>query len=467
MSENRYWMEGTFTLDDATKKKEMNDLILQVLRKTGIGRLTTKTVSGKKIEVFEQAKVDKNGIIKFNYSKFEKIKRKGNYYNTRTCELVTPDRGYNHFGVTMNCIMVILESYSQTPYFIMNEEKLEVVDTCIQLVFDLTGFQLDFPIRANAFRTCMYFKNNDKYKDFNFEIEYYPYGCVSRNWDNLFFTSELDKPITKTAEVKSESDKDRELAYLCLEFMQKQDADKQASKDDILAYIKMLMDMPLEQREMEAKKDTVLSVIAGISEFLHGPYLVKIYAQAFDLDFYDVWNQIAKEGYWDVKGNKISTAVLKQKHLIKKFYQFDFEDDFIGLWNHDDMILSQDVESDFLTYKSEYSKLKDEDLEDVDAVDMLIACIEDLDAIWNTNRYIDKDLFEEIMINKADLRYKKAVYTLRTLIDNEIELFSELTESQVRVWLLKKVNWKRCANLYWHYLDVLSNHIRRKELLGF
>lgn len=93
--------------------------------------------------------------------------------------------------------------------------------------------------------------------------------------------------------------------------------------------------------------------------------------------------------------------------------------------------------------------------------------MDDLENSWNIRKHIEYNLLEEFLNNKEDICYKKAVYTLRKLINNELLLFPELTESQLRKWVIGNVNTYFYTNRYWHYLDVLSNFTFRKTLLGF
>ena len=81
-------------------------------------------INGREFDAVEQTYPDENGIIYFDYSVFEKRIRRGNYYNCHTCELVTEDRGENEFGLVMNMIMIILESYSDSPCYLMHKGNL-------------------------------------------------------------------------------------------------------------------------------------------------------------------------------------------------------------------------------------------------------------------------------------------------------------------------------------------------------
>lgn len=97
MVDNDYTLEGRFEIANENMKQEMNELIIQILYKTGIRKTTTVMINGREFDAVEQTYPDENGIIYFDYSVFEKRIRRGNYYNCHTCELVTEDRGENEF----------------------------------------------------------------------------------------------------------------------------------------------------------------------------------------------------------------------------------------------------------------------------------------------------------------------------------------------------------------------------------
>lgn len=468
MSDEMFWLEGTFLLTDPEKLKEMNNLILELLRKTGICRLTTKTIAGKTMQVVSKAVPDECGIIQFDYSIFERIKRNGNYYDTKTGKLVTPDRGYNHFGFTMNLIMTVLEAYSETPCFFMQENELSDITGPAAVIEELTGKVLNFERRARAFDTLTYFRKIEKFKCFKYSYKDFPFDYYLRDYgQSAFVFLILNEPIAPVEEpLDSEFKKNKEMAFLCLELFNL----TKELKDEALEYISKLMDMSLEEREKEAEREHPLSFIASVSVFLPAAYLIKIYAEAFDMDYFELWYQIGKEGYWDVKGlceliKKPRTA--SKKHRLYRVYKMKNEDDFIGLWEGDEIILSNITQENIEDYKQRYCEIDDNSLSDYDTIAGLIRCIDDLQSFWNIDKYVEYDLLEEFMMKKDDIRYKKAVMVLRMLIDDEIALFSEFTELQVRKWILKKFNRKKLANKYWHYAAILSNKERRNGLLGF
>lgn len=110
---NEYKLEGTVRIPES-KRKELNRHILTVLYMCGIRNIREIMLAGKPVEVVEFAGPGEEWIISLNYSIFEKRKREVCTYNMKTCELFTPDRGNDEFGIVMNLIMVLLKLYSET-----------------------------------------------------------------------------------------------------------------------------------------------------------------------------------------------------------------------------------------------------------------------------------------------------------------------------------------------------------------
>lgn len=90
---DNYYLAGECKVNDFSKKKEMNDLIIKIFDETGIRNTATLMLNEEKITVVEKALPDINGIVHFNYSIFENIVRNGNYYDCNNCKLVITDEG--------------------------------------------------------------------------------------------------------------------------------------------------------------------------------------------------------------------------------------------------------------------------------------------------------------------------------------------------------------------------------------
>lgn len=122
MRDDIYKVEGDIVISGESKEL-MNLFVLQLLDKCGIRKTEEIKLAGKKLSVVSLPRSDEKGIVRFDYSIFERQKREIAEYDTNTCLLTTPDRGYQEFGVVMNMIMVLQVLFSDSECRLMKEDK--------------------------------------------------------------------------------------------------------------------------------------------------------------------------------------------------------------------------------------------------------------------------------------------------------------------------------------------------------
>ena len=145
MSEPKYWLVGKVSVPEE-KKTELNSAVLEVLNLCGIRKKKEITLAGKPITVLERPTVDENGIVKLDYSIFEKKSRICSTYDTKSCTLETREQGYSEFGVTMNLIMVLIECYCEGSCYFMIDRELVRIRGYLNLISTL----LQRKIKANS-----------------------------------------------------------------------------------------------------------------------------------------------------------------------------------------------------------------------------------------------------------------------------------------------------------------------------
>lgn len=144
--DNKYRIVGTVSIPD-DKKKELVEHILTILYKCGLRKTEIMNINGKEVKVLTIPAPDKDGIICFDYSIFEMKERKFSTFDTNTFELVTPDRGYNEYGLAMNVIMLLLEAYSETKCYMLCDSKPFYVSRYAELIKGLLGIDIKFTHR--------------------------------------------------------------------------------------------------------------------------------------------------------------------------------------------------------------------------------------------------------------------------------------------------------------------------------
>lgn len=164
MKDNIFCLAGKVNVP-AEKKNEMNRHVLEILDKCGIRKTVEMTVAGKKVTAVISARPDAEGIVLFDYSIFEKKKRKISKYDLNTCELYVEDQGYNEFGIVMNMIMVLQEAYTNVGCYFTKSGKLYDIEIYLFLIQGVLGEKINIPGRIRMWDMYLFFRNSEEYKN--------------------------------------------------------------------------------------------------------------------------------------------------------------------------------------------------------------------------------------------------------------------------------------------------------------
>ena len=158
METNRYTLFGEVNVPD-DKKDELNGYVLELLDKCGIRKTEEIELGGKAVTVIDRARPDKNGVVSFGYSIFEKKKRAVGTYDMVSCRLFAPDRGYCEFGLTMNLIMILQEAYTNGTCYMVDKDKL-LPDAAgyLGLLQSLLGKYFKLQNRGRVWEMFLYFR---------------------------------------------------------------------------------------------------------------------------------------------------------------------------------------------------------------------------------------------------------------------------------------------------------------------
>lgn len=156
MKDNIFCLAGKVNVP-AEKKNKMNRHVLEILDKCGIRKTVEMTVAGKKVTAVISARPDAEGIVLFDYSIFEKKKRKISKYDLNTCELYVEDQGYNEFGIVMNMIMVLQEAYTNGGCYFTKSGKLYDIEIYLFLIQGVLGEKISIPGRIRMWDMYLFF----------------------------------------------------------------------------------------------------------------------------------------------------------------------------------------------------------------------------------------------------------------------------------------------------------------------
>lgn len=174
---SRYRIEGKVSIPEG-RREEFNENVRKLFRLCGIRKLEEIEIAGKICTVVHKPEPDDRGIIRFDYSVFERQKRKISTYDMNTCELHTEDRGYGEFGLVMNLIMTMQEAYSAEHCYLMSKEQVSGVYGYALAIEQIIGVKLSFPNREKIWSVLLFLKSTGKYEEIDYESiwDKFPYG---------------------------------------------------------------------------------------------------------------------------------------------------------------------------------------------------------------------------------------------------------------------------------------------------
>lgn len=473
MRDDYYKIAGNVVIPQE-KREEFNRYILRILYKGGIRKTEQMELGGKKVTVVSCPMPDSQGIVRFDYSIFEKEKRETAMYHTGTCELITPDRGYQEFGVVMNMIMVMQEAYSASPCYFMYEDRPGKVDGYVALIRELLGINLDFSHRAKLWDMLLFLKNTEEYRNITAKMiwEAYSFDLCPFNFEQFIAAYQIDaKEITAPREPFQGEDEIGNVPIGKLEYYVYQTIRhlvEEKQEEGLEVFLRELLDADLPGRKALAE-DARYGVIAESSLYVLPSVIVHAYAAAVNRDFWDVWKSLGIKGYSDIiveKGAGEET-VYEGDGMTLPFYkaiQREDEDEFLEFWEDQTLHFSEDMKECLAVWQKRFQEIGLEG--DFDTEDFLARIVVDLDSDWGC-RLVDKAFVMEFMEHKNEENYKKALRMYREFMDEDTAYFPELTKKQAVRWIIRNSRYLFDFTAMSAFQSLLINHKKRFEILGF
>lgn len=233
-------------------------------------------------------------------------------------------------------------------------------------------------------------------------------------------------------------------------------------------FLKELLDSNVEKRKLLAKREDDYGAIAELSLYMLPVNIVNAYAVVRDENFWEIWNQFHIKGYTDVlfvDNDKVEHAEAPDEYFFfRRAIRRETEDEFLEFWNGKNLILSGRMIENIENWKRRLEKQNDILIEEVEGY--LAEILSDLKNDWNC-RLIDKEFIDEMLNNKDDNFYRKALALFRELMDKDSVYFPELTPKQALNWVIKG-NRRSYENIMvCAYQSLLINREQRKIIFGF
>lgn len=489
MHDDVYRLAGTVRIPE-DKKSEFNRNVLRILDVCGIRKTERIMSGGKRIAVVRRPEPDRQGIVRFDYSIFEKKKRKTAFYNMRDCGLTAPDRGNDEFGVVMNMIMTLQESYSKEPCYFMYKNRPCNVNAYALLIQDVLGIALTFPNRANMWDMYLFLKKKREYQNVTSEMiqNAFPSDFCEIIPEQFFAVRQIDAAGTEASEEpfgREEAEDARMQNGKLLYYIRRSMNGFTDKKEKALLknYLRTLLEADLQKRR-ELTEDVKYGMIAAASLYVLPPVIVLGYALAVRQDFWDAWRELGIKGYGEVIADKRGEKTEKVEKDKRKlpFYKAirrDCEDEFIEFWKDGNLDFSENMKVCLSDWKARFAETTLEN--NVDAEILITQIAAKLNRIKGC-RLADKAWITEFMEHSDIEEYKRALLFYRDLIDVNLRPFcfaahipvhsasfgSHLLKFMKKRGVRRMVGDKRrkCTETG-AFQSLLMNHKLRFEILGF
>ena len=469
MADDMYKLAGTVRVPE-DKKPEFNRKVLEVLYRGGVRKTEEIIINGAPITVVKRAVPDKDGMVYFDYSIFEKKVRAVASFNTETGELDVTDRGYSEYGVIMNLVMVLQQAYSGEPCFLTEDGKPINVAGYLAVLYSLLGEKTDLENGVELWPVMEFFHKSSEYDDLCSEGLWNTFtqiGTKGLNRQVEIATVMFDDPIRLTDEVSSmdiasirDGKRWQQKEYLYRTMLRYKD-DK-----DFALWFKTLLQCELDERKQLAEGENDYGIIAELSLRFSAQSMANIYGKARGESFWNIWDALDIKGYstyqYDDEEDKTTDAPDKYYPLYKPM-QRDSEDEFLEYWNGENLHLSDELLGQIEKWKDDFAEVKS--LPDMDVEQELYNIIYEMYEEWDCC-YVDKTFIDEFLEHKDNGNYKKLLAVLINHLNMGIRLFPELTKEQAKKWVLHECRSKNNAILMSAYISLMTNHSQRQKIFG-
>ena len=471
MEKNRYTLAGKVNVPDE-KKDELNGYVLALLDKCGIRKTEEIELGRRVITVMDRARPDKNGVVSFNYSIFEKKKRAVSTYDMTSCNLFTPDRGYSEFGLTMNMIMILQEAYTNGICYMMDKDKpLTYATGYLSLLQSLLGKRFELQNRSRMWDMFLYFRKHYSGITVDDILDAFPWEYAEVDTEQIAALSSVEANHSKLTDEGKEykrSEIERMILKERKEYLYKIFRKLIAGEcDDLKGFLRNLLQADVENRKEMALRDDDYGIIAELSLYMLPPVIVSVYAAVRCNEFWEEWDSLEINGYGDTIMQK--EEVKQEERDIKKvpFYRVierNSEDEFLEFWDGENLLLSDSLKECIEDWRERYEKTKVPP--DMQVESYLSDIIGDLRDDWSC-RFVDKEFVIEFAEHKDVESYKKALVLFREIMDEDLDYFPELTRQQAIDWVIKRNRNTFDFIAMSAYQSLLVNHKQRMKLLGF
>lgn len=469
MKDNIFCLAGKVDIP-AEKRNEMNRHVLEIMDKCGIRKTVEMKVAGKRVTVVASVRPNEDGIVLFDYSIFEKKKRKISKYDLNTCELYVEDQGYNEFSIVMNMIMVLQEAYTNGGCYFTKSGKLYDIEIYLFLIQGVLGKKITLPGRTRMWDMYLFFRNSEEYKKVTYQdlLEGYSEHYGELDIEQLLAVLEIEKKKRIVSAAKKISCRDQiNSANSCsrIEYAYRVFGGMKATEMTIMkGFLAELLNVDFAKRKELSVRQDEKGIIAELSLYVLPVHLVFAYTQAVGLDFWETWDSLGTRGYSDIIQDDLKDDESDFREVpFYKAIQREDEDEFLEFWDGSNMLLSQNMKECIWYWREQMNGISVPS--SVSTENLLAKTITRLER--SHCRYVEETFVAEFIEHGNEANYQKSLILLQQLLDKGKEYFPELTGEQAEEWII------RASRDSFDYIEIsalvslLTNKKQRNIIFGF
>ena len=470
--EEFYKLGGVVTIPDE-KKAEFNEYVLQMLDRGGIRKIKRTKLDGDEVELAARVEPDKKGIVRFDYSIFEKMIRDVSTYDMNTCRLEVNNCGFSEMGIVMAMILTLIEAYSITPCYMIRNGKMCDIEAFALILEDIMGIKLRFPHRADNWSMYLFSKECEEIKKLEeFEIlDQVPQSFEKLDFNiivNILYIDDEELLKEQLKEVSFDKDQIEQInSGERFRFLYTIYKNIIRAGEPLEDYIQKLINATLEERTAYGKEDSNFGMIAELSRYFTAQTLIIIYKAVKGTDFWSEWERFTQHGFYsDIIPNPYDREA-NNDHKAIQFYraiQRSSDDESLGEFSDRNLSLSEDLEDAIIKWKKQAESVEPPKVFDsIEELKSLLIELKDNNGI----RRMDYELFNELKKSHKNSNAFKAFYLLREIMYDGVELFPELTKEQAKSWIVERCRSTFDRQKINGLMGLLANRDKRMELLGF
>lgn len=473
MADTHYRLIGEPKIPE-DKREEVNQAVLRILHYCGIRKENKVQAGTGEFTVVEKPVPDADGMITFDYSIYENRMYEPCTYDTKTCAINVKKCGLSEYGLVINMLYTLLESYGNGSCYFVADRHLSTVSAYMAMTSTVLGKKLINTARGNVFDVI------------HFTADHPDCDMVSSDQlldDDIFDYTDVDQvQLCQSIISEIQSDSKAKKKKICIEKSRIRQARielrtnymyqtlhelYQKNKEELWQYLKVLLDADLNTRKKMAEDESAYGILAELSLYLYPAHFICEFAEITHQQFWDCWNRTGIHGYSDCMNDHDSITRCDKTHYIhipfSKAICRKNEDECLEYWDGDENVLSDDMIACIDSWKQIFETT--EDIPDMNVESRL----SELLRSYNSHFFrvpLEKTFVDRIKENADDERWRRLLLTVCKVLFAGADQFLEL-DSYLVFCLLDEYRDDTITDHTHALTSLICNDEQRTAIFGF